>query len=169
MMQRALVGDRNELQKIDAKCYDYPLSFEEWGEIIGPCDGEGPFYNFHCEVYKKHDTIIGYVVFDDSVIQPEMDMRGIRLGVLPSMRGQGIGKILIEYLQNKVKSRGWKELQLMIPEYVLDPEENRGVDNFISAVGLVFHKQEQNAYYHYGKVYDGIIFRTGGTCVPCPC
>jgi GNAT superfamily N-acetyltransferase len=167
-MYPATGGDRQELMRLDLRCYDYPLSFEEWGEILSSGKDKkisGEFSGFRCETFKRNNTILGYVVFHDEPNE-DNDLEVLKLGVLPAVRQQGVGKMLSDYRREKARTKGFSEAVYTIPEYWLDPNENRGVVNFISSSGLVLHKTLKEAFYHYGNIYDGIVFRTGGTPVP---
>lgn len=164
----AVAGDRGELQKIEIKCYDYPLTFEAWGEILSDKGGGGEFSKCKCSVYKRNSTILGYAVYGENPTEPDQDLEVLRLGVLPSVRNQGIGKMLVDHLQVKAHSKNMNQAQIMIPEYLLDPQENRNIHDFVATSGLVLHRHEREAYFHYGKFYDGIVYRTGGIAVPIP-
>ena len=163
----AVPGDRSELQKIDIKCYDYPLPFEAWGEILAK-KGTGDFSNYDCQVFKKNSTVLGYCVYAESPTEPEQDLLLLRLGVLPSVRQQGIGKLILDHMLVKAQAKNMNQVQIMIPEYYLDPDENRFIHNFVATSGLVLHQHQKEAFYHYGKFYDGIVYRTGGVAVPIP-
>lgn len=167
-MYPAVSGDRQELIRLDIKCYDYPLSFDDWGEVLTSDKNKiGDYVGYRAETFKRNNTILGYVVYAEQATD-DGDMECLRLGVLPSVRRQGVGKMLVDHLRSKAHTKGMNEVQFMISEYYLDPDEARGVDDFISTTGLVLHDQIKGAYFHYGREYDGIIFRTGGTPVPLP-
>lgn len=159
--------DRSDLFHLDVKCYDYPLTMEHWGQII--LKDEGPFTRYECEVFKRNGTILGYYVYGiDPIARGEMlpDLSVLRLGVMPSVRRQGIGSMLVKKLRDVCEQMEVDQFQMIIPEYVFDPDEARGITEFFHTNGIVFMDNSPNLFYHYGRNYDGLIFRSGGEREP---
>lgn len=166
----ASTSDRTELQRMDIWCYDYPLDFNSWGEILGTKQ-DGEYVEFKCETLKRNGTILSYGVYSTIPVSEEdgEDLLVLRIGVMPSLREQGLGTMMVDHLHNKALDMKLRRFQIRIPEYYLDPEEraSRGdVHKFALTSGLYVHRLESEAYLHYGKLYDGIIYRSGGIQVP---
>lgn len=158
--------DRNVLFDLDVKCCDYPIPTRGWQEITGSSQGE--YSHFTCEVYKRNNTPYGYIVFSEIPIEKSNakdDLCVYRIGVHPQLRRQGIGTILVDRLSDICFRKNLDQFQITIPEYWMDPDENRGIKEFADACNLVLFSQEKEAFLHYGKIYDGIVYRSGGTPV----
>ena len=163
--------DRNDLHQLEIKCYDYPLNKDDWASILKI--GEGAFDSFRAEVFKRNGMILGYFVYmepslpmDDGQLD---DLLLFRVGVQPSLRKQGIGSMLLDRVRDLCQQRELGEFQIRVPEYFLDKEENRGLSDFYRTNGLEYYSTEKDSYYHYGRYFDGITYRSGGKREPLPC
>lgn len=160
--------DRSVLFDLELKCQDYPIQISDWKDILGGSEG-GEFSHYSCYVFKRNNTPYGYLVFSEVPVEKENakdDLYVLRLGVHPQLRRQGIGTALVEYAKHICEKRSLSEFQIMVPEYWMDPEENRGVKEFTEAHNLCYFQTEKDAYHHYGRLYDGLTFRSGGKPVP---
>lgn len=156
--------DRNSINLLDIKCYDYPVTLEQWGQIIS--GDPGPFSGFSCEVFKRNGLVLGYFVYSNHPLLPEDgglgDLFVFRIGVMPSVRKQGVGSMLVERILDLCQRKELAEFRVNLPEYFLDPSEGRGVEEFLKSNGLNYHETMKLAFLHYGKLYDGHVYRSGG-------
>lgn len=157
--------DRQALRQLDIKCYDYPIEWDTWAEILG--HSEGAMGTYSCKVWKTNGSIVGYMVYDEVVFEDDVDGNIVqdlyvsRLGVARSVRRRGFGSRLVVELRRLTHARGWNEFQITLPEYFLDGEENRGLDAFTKSNGLRILRTVPKCYPHYGRSYDGLTFRSG--------
>lgn len=163
--QEAYTSDQSALCRLDAKCYDYPLESSEWQQILSSAPQNNPLpgnlHRYKCMTYRIDSKIVGYYVYD-SLVEDHPHLKLLRLGVHPDYRQQGFGTMLLDNAIAKSRSMGLDQCDISIPEYWLDPEENRGIIDFVSTAGLIPVGHHRDAYYHYGKDYDAITYRTGG-------
>jgi GNAT superfamily N-acetyltransferase len=83
-----------------------------------------------------------------------------RVGVHPDHRNKGIGSLLIDNAKTFCKSLGLFQVEVLVPEYWLDPSENRGVIPFVENNKMTPVDHKRDYYFHYGKLYDAILYRT---------
>jgi len=163
--QEATGSELKALHRLDVKCYDYPLSAGEWQEILSTAPqvspNDGSVAHYKCQTYRINNTIIGFYVYDNRAGETEY-MRLLRFGIHPEYRQQGIGSLLMDNAIAKAKSLGLHEAEVMIPEYWLDPDEDRGIIKFVETSGMAPVEHVRDFYFHYGSKYDGILYRTGG-------
>jgi len=163
--QEAAQKDKQALIKLDLKCYDYPLTDTEWSQILSSAPATNPLpedlNHFRCMTYRVNGQIVGYYVFNNKPDEGE-NMELLRLGVHPEHRTQGYGLLLIDNARSQANSNGLREIEIVIPEYWLDPQEDRGIIQFVETSGLVPEDHKRDLYYHYGKSFDGILYRSGG-------
>jgi len=160
--QEATSSDKSNLFRLDCKCYDYPIEVEDWAKILSTSPSiNDQMTGFKCNTYRVNSTIVGYYVYWAKPSEVDT-LRLLRLGVHPDYRTQGIGTMLIDNAKAKADSFGMMEVDILIPEYYLDPDEDRGINQFVDTAGLMVIEHQQEAFYHYGRSYDGILYRTGG-------
>lgn len=153
----ASAADRPELVRIDSACYDYAIDSKGWNMILG-AESEGDLASYNCDVFKRDNTVLGYIVYKAEQSQGEL-MSIFRLGVRPSLRRQKIGTHLINFALGYAKDNGFGGIEVRLPEYVFDDEENRGVDKFLRSCKVKFSRIEKGVYRHYGRTYDGVVFQ----------
>lgn len=167
--QDASQRDKQALMKLDLKCYDYSMSDEEWTQILSSAPANNPIPNsladYQCATYRIDGKIVGYYIFDNKPDEGE-HLELLRLGVHPEYRQRGYGTLLIDNARTKANSQGLREIEIVIPEYWLDPQEERGIIQFVDTAGLTPEDHKRDLYYHYGKQYDGILYRSGGRRKP---
>ena len=163
--QEASQRDKQALIKLDLKCYDYPLTDNEWNQILSTAPSNNPLpedlNHFRCTTYRIDDKIVGYYVYNNKPDESQ-NMELLRLGIHPDYRKKGYGVLLMDNARTAANSHGLRECEIVIPEYWLDPSEERGIINFVDSAGLVPEDHKRDLYYHYGKQYDGILYRSGG-------
>lgn len=167
--QEAYSGDQSLLSRLDAKCYDYPLEAFEWEQILSSTSANNPLpgdlHRYKCMTYRINSNIIGYYVYD-GLQSDEPYLQLLRFGVHPDHRQKGLGTMIMDNAKMKASSMGLKDVEIMIPEYWLDPDENRGIISFVDTTGMVPVDHIRDFYLHYGRTYDAIKYRTGGRRKP---
>jgi len=111
--------------------------------------------------YRVDNEIVGFYVYNNK--PSELDFMPLsRLCVHPDHRTRGYGTILLDNAIIRARQFGMDEVRITVPEYWLDPEENRGIINFVDTTGMAPVDHVRDLYYHYGKTYDGITYQSGG-------
>lgn len=169
-IQPAQAIDRNRLNHLGILCYDYPIAMEAWEQILN--SKQGDFSVFSALKYVLNGDIIGYAVYGEVPIEEDgyRDLHVLQLGVRPDFRRRGYGTQLCLYLRKICEKNKFSQLQITVPEYVFDADENdepersyqpRNIQDFMISAGLQHHKVEHEVYYHYGRIYDGVVLRSG--------
>lgn len=161
--------DKQILMRLDQKCHDYPFSDSHWCKVLDPSPENVESKNLSCVTMRRKGQIIGFYVYWSSLlISSENDTERAAsnvliltaLGIDPEHRRMGYGSLLVGHAHRKARTLGFDCFSITIPEYYFYEDENRGLKEFANENGLSAAVIAPELFPHYGKVFDGITFKS---------
>lgn len=178
--------DINYIRDLDAKCYAYPLSNDNWKQLI---NGSGKMGQARVVVIEVDRVPVGFAVWNTE----ELTRGGraydycyiIRLGVIPKhgsnpdywnrgsgdiphgsykgepldYRRQGLGTLLYQAVVSDAKKRGAVGIRTTIPDIHCQPGDPDDSSVFANKVGLKATGEIKKEYMTmYGRAVDGYVF-----------
>lgn len=137
-MLRALkTTDVDAIYEINKEALDYVFSLEETVRQLAKLSQDPHHYLLGFEDSTSHD-LLGYVhaeVYESLYSKPGFNI--LALAVLPQMQGKGIGKALVQGLEQEAKGREYQFIRLNSADYRL------GAHAFYEKVGYTCDKVQK--------------------------
>ena len=146
--------DINVIHSLDFKSYHHPFDIMgDKGELLtwGKFAKKGAALSVVAHVDDKR---VGFAVWDRA--------RGyiVRLGVLPDFRRNGIGRSILGWVCDDLRTHGKTELRVVLSQDTcLGPNDPDDVSGFMKKVGFKWIDTVHEAYHHYNKYEDGLVFQ----------
>lgn len=159
--QKAYAINKPDLARIDLQSYQYPISHDDWDDLINK---RGQLGHMTCEImlapidgFGGAGDPLGYVIHHPIVHEDEsVELFIFRVGIAPKYRRAKYGSIMVEHCRGIAQRLGAKNIATMIPEYL--PEETPWIVDFLSYNQLTYSRHVKDAYYHFGRLYDGLYY-----------
>lgn len=146
-------SDINSLFTIDLKCYDYPMTLEEWKVLVGQSGKPTEPRILVAEINRKPVALGMWQEVDADV------SRIIRLGVIPRYRFQGVGTLLVDACVKHCNTEKKDRIRIVIPDIHCMPGDSDDVSVFLSKVGFGPTGEVVSDYCKmYGDWRDGYVF-----------
>lgn len=178
-----------KLVEYDLKCFDLPMGFDEWDEIVkrqNPGVSKGDTYNGEGNTYgpDKPDNkrTITRIICDSftpvawwsaayttpAYARGELVKKGVvkvmRMAVLPKHRGKGYSYNLISDLRSWLRRDFVRpndyEAQLVVPEYLLQPEWSNFIGGWLVKHGFQVSQKgmlKQCRHSVYGRNFEHFV------------
>ena len=112
MLRELIVTDVEAICEINKEALGYSFSFEETSSQLDKLSQDSHHYLLGFEDSTSHD-LLGYVhaeVYESLYSKPGFNI--LALAVLPQTQGKGIGKTLLQGLEQEAEKRGYKFIRL---------------------------------------------------------
>jgi len=149
--------DINNLRDLDIKCYDYPLTMDQWQALVS---ASGKVEEARCVLVELQNPVgsnkpIGFGVWQ----KHEGDFLVLRIGVHKEYRRKGIGQLIVDTIQNDASKKGIKLITITVPDLHCTPGDPDDVSKFLLATGFrPSGKIIHNFKRMYGQDRDGYVF-----------
>lgn len=152
-VREAGVKDITTLKDLDLKCQIYPADPDLWAYLLTPAT-KG--------VYLAHigHTPVGYAVCADIEIL-ETKQKHVRIqlfGSLARFRGNGVGKALLEKVEDLARNLHIKWVSAVIPEIHCLPDDPDDVSLWLRFQGFRAKRIVKDGFVMYGDKHDGFVF-----------
>ena len=137
MLRDLKTTDVAAICEINKKALDYSFSLEETSSQLDKLSQDSHHYLLGFEDSTSHD-LLGYVhaeVYESLYSKPGFNI--LALAVLPQTQGQGIGKTLLQGLEQEAKKRGYNFIRLNSADHRL------GAHVFYEKVGYTCDKVQK--------------------------
>ena len=137
MLRDLKTTDVAAICEINKEALGYSFSFEETSSQLDKLSQDSHHYLLGFEEPTNHD-LLGYVhaeVYESLYSKPGFNI--LALAVLPQTQGQGIGKTLLQGLENEAKKRGYNFIRLNSADHRL------GAHAFYEKVGYTCDKTQK--------------------------
>ena len=137
MLRDLKTTDVAAICEINKKALGYSFSLEETASQLAKLSQDSHHYLLGFEDSTSHD-LLGYVhaeVYESLYSKPGFNI--LALAVLPQMQGKGIGKALLEGLEQEAKKRGYNFIRLNSADHRL------GAHAFYEKVGYTCDKVQK--------------------------
>lgn len=137
MLRELIVTDVEAICEINKEALGYSFSFEETSSQLDKLSQDSHHYLLGFEDSTSHD-LLGYVhaeVYESLYSKPGFNI--LALAVLPQTQGQGIGKTLLQGLEQETKRRGYEFIRLNSADHRL------GAHAFYEKVGYTCDKMQK--------------------------
>ena len=137
MLRDLKTTDVAAICEINKEALGYSFSLEETASQLAKLSQDSHHYLLGFEDSTSHD-LVGYVhaeVYESLYSKPGFNI--LALAVLPQTQGQGIGKTLLQGLEQEVKKRGYNFIRLNSADHRL------GAHAFYETVGYTCDKTQK--------------------------
>ena len=137
MLRDLKTTDVAAICEINKEALGYSFSFEETSSQLDKLSQDSHHYLLGFEEPTNHD-LLGYVhaeVYESLYSKPGFNI--LALAVLPQTQGQGIGKTLLQGLEQEAKKRGYNFIRLNSADHRL------GAHAFYEKVGYTCDKTQK--------------------------
>ena len=137
MLRDLKTTDVAAICEINKEALGYSFSLEETSSQLDKLSQDSHHYLLGFEEPTNHD-LLGYVhaeVYESLYSKPGFNI--LALAVLPQTQGQGIGKTLLQGLENEAKKRGYNFIRLNSADHRL------GAHAFYEKVGYTCDKTQK--------------------------
>ena len=137
MLRDLKTTDVAAICEINKEALGYSFSFEETSSQLDKLSQDSHHYLLGFEDSTSHD-LLGYVhaeVYESLYSKPGFNI--LALAVLPQRQGKGIGKTLLEGLEQETKRRGYEFIRLNSADHRL------GAHAFYEKVGYTCDKMQK--------------------------
>ena len=137
MLRDLKTTDVAAICEINKEALGYSFSFEETASQLDKLSQDSHHYLLGFEEPTSHD-LLGYVhaeVYESLYSKPGFNI--LALAVLPQTQGQGIGKTLLQGLEQEAKKRGYNFIRLNSADHRL------GAHAFYEKVGYTCDKVQK--------------------------
>ena len=137
MLRDLKTTDVAAIYEINKETLGYSFSLEETASQIVKLSQDSHHYLLGFEDFTSHD-LLGYVhaeVYESLYSKPGFNI--LALAVLPQTQGQGIGKTLLQGLEQEAKKRGYNFIRLNSADHRL------GAHAFYEKVGYTCDKVQK--------------------------
>ena len=137
MLRDLKTTDVAAICEINKEALGYSFSLEETASQLAKLSQDSHHYLLGFEDSTSHD-LLGYVhaeVYESLYSKPGFNI--LALAVLPQMQGKGIGKALLEGLEQETKRRGYEFIRLNSADHRL------GAHAFYEKVGYTCDKVQK--------------------------
>ncbi|WNS71829.1 GNAT family N-acetyltransferase [Streptococcus sp. DTU_2020_1001019_1_SI_AUS_MUR_006] len=137
MLRDLKTTDVAAICEINKEALDYSFSLEETSSQLDKLSQDSHHYLLGFEEPTSHD-LVGYVhaeVYESLYSKPGFNI--LALAVLPQTQGQGIGKTLLQGLEQEAKKRGYNFIRLNSADHRL------GAHTFYEKVGYTCDKTQK--------------------------
>lgn len=137
MLRDLKTTDVAAICEINKETLGYSFSLEETASQLAKLSQDSHHYLLGFEDSTSHD-LLGYVhaeVYESLYSKPGFNI--LALAVLPQMQGKGIGKALLEGLEQEAKKRGYNFIRLNSADHRL------GAHAFYEKVGYTCDKTQK--------------------------
>ena len=137
MLRNLKTTDVAAICEINKEALGYSYSLEETASQLAKLSQDSHHYLLGFEDSTSHD-LLGYVhaeVYESLYSKPGFNI--LALAVLPQMQGKGIGKALLEGLEQEAKKRGYNFIRLNSADHRL------GAHAFYEKVGYTCDKVQK--------------------------
>lgn len=137
MLRDLKTTDVASICEINKEALDYSFSLEETASQLAKLSQDSHHYLLGFEDSTSHD-LVGYVhaeVYESLYSKPGFNI--LALAVLPQTQGQGIGKTLLQGLEQEAKKRGYNFIRLNSADHRL------GAHVFYEKVGYTCDKVQK--------------------------
>ena len=137
MLRDLKTTDVAAICEINKEALGYSFSLEETSSQLDKLSQDSHHYLLGFEDSTSHD-LLGYVhaeVYESLYSKPGFNI--LALAVLPQMQGKGIGKALLEGLEQETKRRGYEFIRLNSADHRL------GAHAFYEKVGYTCDKMQK--------------------------
>ena len=137
MLRDLKTTDVASICEINKEALDYSFSLEETASQLAKLSQDSHHYLLGFEDLTSHD-LVGYVhaeVYESLYSKPGFNI--LALAVLPQTQGQGIGKTLLQGLEQEAKKRGYNFIRLNSADHRL------GAHVFYEKVGYTCDKVQK--------------------------
>ena len=137
MLRNLKTTDVAAICEINKEALGYSFSFEETPSQLDKLSQDSHHYLLGFEDSTSHD-LLGYVhaeVYESLYSKPGFNI--LALAVLPQRQGKGIGKALLEGLEQETKRRGYEFIRLNSADHRL------GAHVFYEKVGYTCDKMQK--------------------------
>ena len=117
MLRNLLLTDVEALSRINTQALGYSFSIEKTAQQLVKLIQDSHHFFIVFEDVKSHQ-LLGYVhaeVYQSLYSEPGFNV--LALAVLPDQQGKGIGKILLQGLEEEAKRRGYAFIRLNSADY----------------------------------------------------
>ena len=117
MLRNLLLTDVESLSQINEQALGYSFSTEKTAQQLVKLIQDSHHFFIGFEDVKSHQ-LLGYVhaeVYQSLYSEPGFNV--LALAVLPDQQGKGIGKILLQGLEDEAKRRGYAFIRLNSADY----------------------------------------------------
>ena len=117
MLRNLLLTDVEALSRINTQALGYSFSIEKTAQQLVKLIQDSHHFFIGFEDVKSHQ-LLGYVhaeVYQSLYSDPGFNV--LALAVLPDQQGKGIGKILLQGLEEEAKRRGYAFIRLNSADY----------------------------------------------------
>ncbi|MTQ41498.1 MULTISPECIES: GNAT family N-acetyltransferase [Streptococcus] len=117
MLRNLLLTDVEALSRINTQALGYSFSIEKTAQQLVKLIQDSHHFFIGFEDVKSHQ-LLGYVhaeVYQSLYSEPGFNV--LALAVLPDQQGKGIGKILLQGLEEEAKRRGYAFIRLNSADY----------------------------------------------------
>ena len=117
MLRNLLLTDVEALSRINTQALGYSFSIEKTAQQLVKLIQDSHHFFIGFEDVKSHQ-LLGYVhaeVYQSLNSEPGFNV--LALAVLPDQQGKGIGKILLQGLEEEAKRRGYAFIRLNSADY----------------------------------------------------
>lgn len=125
--------DINSLRDLDIKCYDYPLTMEQWHKLI---EASGKKGEARCVLASYPSSYASKAIAFGVWQYNEEDIMILRLGVLNAFRREGVGSYLVDEIRKDAVRKGAKRLTITVPACHTLPDDPDNVVGFLTACGF---------------------------------
>lgn len=137
MLRDLIATDVEAICEINKEALGYSFSLEETNSQLAKLSQDSHHYLLGFEDSTSHD-LLGYVhaeVYESLYSKPGFNI--LALAVLPQTQGQGIGKTLLQGLEQEAKKRGYNFIRLNSADHRL------GAHVFYEKVGYTCDKVQK--------------------------
>ena len=117
MLRNLILTDVEALSRINTQALGYSFSIEKTAQQLVKLIQDSHHFFIGFEDVKSHQ-LLGYVhaeVYQSLYSEPGFNV--LALAVLPDQQGKGIGKILLQGLEEEAKRRGYAFIRLNSADY----------------------------------------------------
>ncbi len=137
MLRDLKITDVDAIYKINKEALGYSFNLEDTASQLAKLSQDSHHYLLGFEDSSSHD-LLGYVhaeVYESLYSKPGFNI--LALAVLPQMQGQGIGKTLLQGLEQEAKDQEYQFIRLNSAEHRL------GAHAFYEKVGYTCDKVQK--------------------------
>lgn len=137
MLRDLKITDVDAIYKINKEALGYSFNLEDTASQLAKLSQDSHHYLLGFEDSSSHD-LLGYVhaeVYESLYSKPGFNI--LALAVLPQMQGQGIGKTLLQGLEQEAIGRGYQFIRLNSADHRL------GAHAFYEKVGYTCDKVQK--------------------------
>ena len=140
----------NVIHALDFKTHHFALEASQYKELLK----QGTAVSTIASIEDKH---VGFAIWSRGAKGKPAHF--IRFGVLPEFRKRGIGRKMMQWVENDLReARKESVIAILSQSLCLGPEDPDDVSGFMSKVGFTWFEQLSEMFHEYNQVFDGYKF-----------